>query len=95
MKMKNNKKGSLAFVFLYSISFLIGLGLLYIIFNQTIVVHLNPVLDSQIADDSPEREHILALNVEFLSYWRIVPIFLLFTVLLYMFVNGISQGRQK
>ena len=92
-KLKNNKKGSLAFSWIYGISFLVALSLLYIIFNQVVTVDFKPVIEAQIADDSPERDHILAMNEEFLSYWQVIPIFLFFTVLLYMFNSGISGGK--
>ena len=93
--MKNNKKGSLAFTFIYAIGFLMALGLLYVLFNQVIQVEFQPVIENTIADDSPVKDKVLQMNSEWLSYWEFIPVLLVFAVMLYLFNAGVMQGGQQ
>jgi len=86
-----NKKGSLAFNFIYGLGFLFGLGILYIVFNQVIQVDYQPTIEGMIDDESPNKAMIEQMNSEWISYWEIIPILLVLTVMLYFFVSGIMQ----
>jgi len=90
-----NKKGSLAFDWIYGLAFLISLGLLYIVFNQVIDVHLVPAIENTIPDTFVGKSEIVQKNSEWLSYWAFIPFLLVFIILAYWFVAGVRQGKNS
>lgn len=90
-----NKKGGTAFIFIYGLAFLMAIGILYIMFNQVTQVHLKPVVENQIPDDSIHKQDIIDKNEVWLSYWEAVPILFVLSIMLYWFVNGAIAGEGK
>ena len=90
-----NNKGSVAFVFIYGLAFLMALGILYVMFNQVTQVYLKPTVEDQIPDTSIHKQDIINMNNTWLSYWEAIPIALVITVMLYWFVNGVSHGTKR
>jgi len=89
------KKGALAFDFIYGLTFLFGLALLYIIFNQVATIDFQPTIEGTIPDSAPEKADIIINNNEWMAYWDKVPFLLLFSVLLFWFVRAASKGRNE
>lgn len=90
-----NKKGSLAFDWLYGLSFLFCIGLLYIMFNQALSEHFIPTIEGMIPDTYVDKQILVDKNNEWMSYWNFVPILVVFVILTYWFVSAIRGGRDK
>lgn len=93
--MKFNKNGSLAFSWIYGLTFLFCIGLLYIMFNQALTVHFVPVIESTIPDDYQDAQIIIDKNTEWMSYWTFIPFMVVFFILTWWFVAAIRGGQER
>lgn len=84
-----NRKGS-AYLLIYGFVFLFFIGVLYITFNQTVQNEFHDILYESGLNFSDEDK---AEAERFNGFWKIMPYFLPFVVLLFWFVHiGITRG---
>jgi uncharacterized BrkB/YihY/UPF0761 family membrane protein len=74
---KGNRKGS-SYWFMYTLAFLFVLGVLYIIFNQTLQVYLYPTTQMLTHGDTTQPDR-------WLGFWRFTPLIMIVIALLFMF----------
>jgi hypothetical protein len=91
----DRKAYSTGFGWLFGLILLFGIGMLYIVFNQTIIGHLTPAINEQAATtlNSSQYDTMITNNNKFLSYWAIVPIVMLILITIFIFVNSLAPGN--
>ena len=94
--MRNKHAYSTGFALIYSLIAIFVLGLLFVIFNQVMVVEFVPQIKSMVNsttfDISLSDQTEINGNIDkYLSFWSMVP-FLIFTVIIiYMIMSGIRH----
>jgi uncharacterized membrane protein SpoIIM required for sporulation len=91
-----DRKGySTGFGWIFGLVLLFSLGLLYIVFNQTIIGYLNPAINEQATTtlNSSQYNAMVVNNNRFLSYWAVVPIVLIILVVIFIFINSLAIGN--
>lgn len=86
-----NKKGAMAFQWVFGLAFLFSMALLYIVFNQALTEEFLPVIEGVIPLDSPARTDVITDNTEWMSYWNFIPYFLLFVILVFWLVSALRK----
>jgi len=94
-----NKKGySTGFAFVFGIVLIFGMGLMYVIFNQVFLDTIVPTAKNMVNgttasfDILPATQTEINSNIDkYMSYWKIVPFILMFTVILYMVITAIRR----
>lgn len=93
-----NKKGQgIAYVWVYSIITLFTLGVIFIVFDQVFVAHLNPAIINNvnntigIPDDT--KSEIFSFIDRYMTFWHVLPIILFLVIVVYMFVVVIRKER--
>ena len=89
--MVRDKKGAVAFDWIFGLTFLFALGLLYIIFNHAVTDNFKPVIEDMIPDDAPAKNDVLLDNTEWMSYWNVIPILFLFIVGTFWMVSSLRR----
>ena len=86
-----NKNGAVAFDWIFGLTFLFTLGLLYIVFNHALTDEFRPVIEGVIPDGAPATSDVILANTEWMSYWNFVPYFLLFVILVFWLVSALRK----
>jgi len=92
-----DKKGqSTGFAFIIAIIFLFALGLGYVVFNQVMTVHIEPVSDSLI-NSSPylnasEISDLQGNNDKYMVFWNSMPFIIVFLIVIYLISTGFRKG---
>jgi len=90
-----NKKGVLAYVFIYGLIFLFAMVALYIVYDQAIEGYLVPAADNLVSDSDPNKVLIQTQNNEYLSFFKFIPFFILALILLYWIIETlINRSKQ-
>lgn len=90
---KNRKSQSAAYLWVYGLFTLFGLGLLYIVFNQVFVGHLVPTIKNianTTLDNSTAQQVYTGID-RYMNAFHIVPFILFGVVVIYMFVKGLQK----
>jgi len=88
--MEINKKGGVGKEWLYSLSFIFALSILVFIFNGVFNYNLAPLFISLMPPGADGEAGINGIN-RWLLYWKFIPLLLLGSVLLYMFILTIKK----
>lgn len=84
-----SKKGS-AYILIYSLYFLVFLGVLFIVFNQITQNEISDVMDSDAFNISAEDK---AESTRFMGLWNMTPYIILFLVIVFFIVHiGYTGG---
>lgn len=86
-----NKKGAMAFDWVYALVFLFGLGVIYIVFNQVLTNDVLPFANGLVPDDFAGKGDIVNDNNTWMTYWNAMPFVLLIIVLLFLFVKSLIK----
>jgi len=76
-KLFSNHRAS-SYWFMYTLAFLFVLGVLYIIFNQTLQVYLYPTTEYLTGGDNTQPDR-------WLGFWALTPFILIFIGLIFLF----------
>lgn len=80
-KMLGNRTGS-SYWFIYSLAFLFVIGILYIVFNQTLLVYVYPT--TQMLTNVSGIEHTETAD-QWLGFWGLVPFILILIIGMFIF----------
>ncbi len=86
-----NKKGALAFEFIYGLIFLFAMGVLFIVFNQVLMNHGVPASENLVPVTFAGKSDIVIQDNDYLSFWNIVPYLALILVLLYWIIKSATN----
>lgn len=86
-----NKKGVVAFEFLYGLIFLFALALLFIVLNQVIVNYGIPSSENLVPDSFVGKSDIVATDNEFLTFWNIMPYMFLILIIFFWIISAIKK----
>ena len=86
-----NKKGAVAFDWIFGLVFLFSLGLLFVVFNHILVDEFIPVIEGIIPDGAPAQNDVILANTEWMSYWNILPYFFLIVILVFWLVSALRK----
>lgn len=90
-----DKKGAMAFKWIYALIFLFALGVFFVVFNQVLVNDILPISNSLVPDSFEGKASIVEDNNSWMTYWNVVPFILFGVVLLYMFVQSIIKQDSR
>lgn len=96
----NRKAYSTGFAWIFGLVTLFGLGVLYIVFDQVFMIHLVPIIKSQInntylpVDPATVAEANAGID-KYMTYFHILPFVLFFVVIIYMIVVAIRKEREN
>lgn len=99
--MKMKKAQSTGFAWVYGLIFLAAVGMLFIIFNQVIIQHLQPTSQGilNLSRDSGylNQTQINALNTEnekYYKFFNIFPFVFVFIIIMWLVVASIRSKKQ-
>jgi membrane protease YdiL (CAAX protease family) len=92
-----DKKGeSVGFSWIIGIIFLFILGISFVIFNQVLTVHVEPLSESLINNspylNSTEIDDVKVQNDKFMAFWNSLPFIIVFIIVIYIIVTGFRRG---
>jgi len=92
----DNKGEAVGFSWIIALIFLFILGLGFIVFNQTLTVHIEPTSDGLI-DNSPylnasEKNDIKDNNDKYMAFWNTLPYILTFILVIFTIVAAYRKG---
>ena len=95
-----NRKGqSTGFAFIIGIIFLFVLGLAYVIFNQVMTVHIQPISDNLINSSEhlnvTDANDLQANNDKYMSFWNSMPFIIVFLIVIYLLTSGFRKGDDR
>ena len=97
--MLNKKAYSTGFTWVFGLVTLFGLGILYIVFNQVLVVHLVPTIKDMVNNTgnvpTATVVEIFGNIDKFMDTFHLLPYILFFVVVLYMFIAAITKERES
>lgn len=88
-----NKKGALAFELIFGLIILFALGILYIIYNQVVTVHIQPSVENIIPDSYGGKAAIVTQNNDYLSFWNIVPFIIVILIVMFLIMSAIRKNN--
>jgi len=95
----DKKAQTTGFAFIIGIIFLFALGLGYVVFNQVMTVHIEPVSDGLINNspylNSTQVSELQGQNDKYMAFWNSMPFIILFLIVLYLIVNGFRKGDEN
>ena len=100
--MMNKKAIGTAYVWIYGLVSLFGLGILYIVFDQVFMQYLLPVMKNQvnsttglpdIAIDQGTVQTIFQNYDQYMAFWHLLPFILFGVIVIYMILMGIRRER--
>lgn len=86
-----NKKGTVAFEWVYGLVFLFLFGLFFIMLNYALIDNFMPTYENMIPDSSPAKNDVITDMNEWLSYWNILPVVFFFVIATYWLVSSIRK----
>ena len=95
-----NKKGySAGFSWVIGLILLFALGVGYVILNQVMTVHINPVADG-IIDGSPylnatEVAEIKGENAKYTAFWNSFPYIAVFLIVIFIVSAAVRKGGNQ
>ena len=95
-----NKKGySSGFTWIIGLMLLLILGIGYIVLNQVMIIHIEPIADNLI-NSSPylnasEISDLQGGNNKYISFWNSVPFIFVFLVIIWVVLAGIRGGDNE
>lgn len=93
MNIFKNKKGN-GWVWIYGLSFLFVLGLLYVIFLYVLEGNVAPVIKATATQNIHDAGTLTTINSgidRYLTYFKIMPFVLVAVVIVYMFASTIFK----
>ena len=95
---QNQKAQGIAYAWLYGLISLFSLGVVFIIFDQIFLAHLNPIIVQQVNSSNPAideatKTEIFGFIDNYMAYWHMLPFVLILVVIVYMFVVTIRKER--
>lgn len=81
----------------YALVTLFGLGILYIVFNQVFMVHLNPTMENILnasTIDPTVRSQIISANNKYMAFFHSMPFILFGVVVIFMIVSAVTRERE-
>lgn len=96
---KNHRAQGIAFAWVYGLISLFALGIIFIVFDQVFLAHLNPIIINQVNNSSPPIDEATKTQIygfinQYMTYWHMLPFILFFVVIVYMIVVTIRRERQ-
>jgi predicted lipase len=96
----NRKAQGIAYSWIYGLVTLFVLGVIFIVFDQIFVAHLNPIIinqvnNSQIPIDEASKNQIYGFINNYMTIWHILPIVLFLVVIFYMIIVTIRRERME
>ncbi|MFW6377431.1 MAG: hypothetical protein ACOCZ5_02175 [bacterium] len=95
-----DKKGqSTGFAWIIALIFLFILGIGYVVFNQVMVVHIEPMSDSLI-NSSPylnatEVNELESKNDKYMAFWHSMPFIIVILIVIYLITTGFRKGDEN
>ena len=94
------KKGySAGFTWIIGLILLLILGIGYVVFNQVMVVHIEPVADSIINSstylNATEKADLQAENTHYMAFWQSVPFIFVFLIIIWVISAGMRRGDNE
>jgi len=88
---------SVGFAWIIGLIFLLLLGIGYVVYNQVLTVHIEPVSDSLI-ESSPylnasQISDIQGENDKYMAFWYSMPFIMVFIIVIYVLVSGFRKGE--
>lgn len=98
-----NKKGySTGFAWVFALVSLFGLGILYIVFNQVLSVHIAPVMKEMVNTTMTDKPVDEATRIEihqaidrYMAFFNALPFILFFVIVLFMIVTAIRREGES
>jgi hypothetical protein len=97
---QNQRAQGIAYAWVYGLVVLFTLGVLFVVFDQIFVAHLNPIIinqvnNSQIPIDDASKNQIYGFINQYMTIWHILPIVLFLVVVVYMVVVTVRRERME
>jgi len=89
-----NKKGTVAFEFVYGLIFLFALALLFIVLNQVLVNHSIPAVENLVPNDFAGKSDIVVTDNKYITFWNVIPFVFIPIILLYWIIASVKQKSQ-
>jgi hypothetical protein len=95
-----DKKGqSSGFAWIIGLIFLFALGLGFVIFNQVMTTHIEPMSNDLITAspylNSTEVAELEASNAKYMAFWHSLPFIIVFLIAIYFIATSFRKGDQK
>lgn len=95
----NNKGQSAGIAWIMGLILLFALGIAYVVTNQVLVNHVQPLSDTLI-DGSPhinatQKEDIKDNNSKYIDFWSFVPIFFVLLIMVSIIVATITADKRE
>ena len=95
-----DKKGqSAGFAWIIGLIFLFALGLGFVVFNQVMTTHIEPMSNDLIAAspylNSTEVAELEANNTKYMAFWHSIPFIVVFLIAIYFIVTSFRKGDQE
>ena len=96
---KSKKSQGIAFAWIYGLITLFVLGVLFVVFDQVFLAHINPAIINQVNNSNPAideatKTEIFGFIDKYMTFWHMLPFILFFVVVAYMIIVTIRKERQ-
>ena len=88
--MKLNKKGGAGKEWIFALSIIFALSVLYILFNVVFNYHLAPVFIELMPDTDAGNQGIEGIQ-QYLIYWKFIPYLILASIIIYMIILTVKK----
>jgi len=89
---------STGFTWVFGIISLFGLGLLYIVFNQVLTVHVVPTIIGMVnvsTIDATTRAEVISGITKYMAFFNVLPFIIMGAVVIYMFLAAVRREREE
>lgn len=94
-KLFKDKKGSVAFEWIYALIFLFGLSIVYIVFNQVITNEIYPITDLLVPDTFANKGAIEESNDRWMTFWNAIPFVILIVVIMFLLIRSLIANTKN
>jgi hypothetical protein len=90
-----------AYVWIYGLVSLFGLGLLYIVFDQVFLQYIVPIIKTQVNATGPYAidqgtVSTIYYNIDkYMAFWHLLPFIIFLVIVIYMVLMGIRRERNE
>ena len=95
----NNKGQGAGIAWIMGLLLVFALGLVYVITNQVLTIHIQPLSDGMI-EDSPHLNatqitEIKGNNDKYMAFWNFLPIFFVILIMVSIIVSTIITSKRE